>query len=114
MVYPSFQHYHAPNLKTWHSQYTKRITVIVFPLMLGQLVLGIVMVASLDLLAIIRLILVIATWLTTLVIFVPLHNKIDATDEVQKAVKALIKKNWIRTGLWSLLLVLSWVEHFIF
>ena len=47
----------------------------------------------------------ILTWLTTAVIFVPLHRKLGKTHD-PSAINRLIKLNWIRTILWSTAAVL--------
>ena len=38
VIYPSFSYYKQEDLFKWHETYTKRIAVIVIPLMLGQLI----------------------------------------------------------------------------
>ncbi|MEM8927880.1 MAG: hypothetical protein AAGC45_06740 [Bacteroidota bacterium] len=112
VIYPSFQHYRPTEFKIWHSRYTKRVTYVVLPLMLGQLVLGTIQATSFDVLPVFKLIFILATWLVTFVFFVPLHNKMDKTEEIQDGTKALVKQNWVRTGLWSLIFVISVVQYF--
>ncbi len=41
VIYPSFLYYDATDLKKWHSIYTGRITFVVLPLMLTQLLVAI-------------------------------------------------------------------------
>ncbi|MEO0572965.1 MAG: hypothetical protein AAF039_14755 [Bacteroidota bacterium] len=113
IIYPGFQYYHPNHLKTWHSKYTKRVTLVVLPLMLGQLILGTVQVASFHLLDLLKFGLILTTWLVTFVIFIPLHNKIATIEETRQVTNALVKKNWLRTGLWSLIFILSVLKHFI-
>ena len=38
VIYPSFLYYEQDNLKRWHEKYTQKITYVVLPLMMGQLI----------------------------------------------------------------------------
>jgi hypothetical protein len=50
---------------------------------------------------------IVACWLITFAYAVPLHRRIDQDNEMELAVKSLIKVNWYRTILWSLVFVLQ-------
>ena len=77
IVYPSFLHYSNANLNTWHQVYTKRLAVIVIPLMLGQLTLAVIqLIYNATIENIIILILILAIWISTFLQFVPIHNYI--------------------------------------
>ena len=108
IVYPSFLHYDATNLIKWHRQYTSRFTFIVMPLMLGQLGISIYqLIMEINLYTVLSLIIIILIWLSTFLQFVPIHAKISNGNVTQKMLDSLIKKNWIRTFLWTALFLYS-------
>ena len=113
VIYPSFLFYEVENLKKWHFKYTRMVTLIVLPLMLGQLITGIMGAVSEVSLSSIKLVLILSTWAITFTLFVPLHNKIDSTDQIVDVTESLVKRNWIRTGIWSAVFVISLVQHLI-
>ena len=112
VIYPSFGFYETANLKIWHTKYTMAITIVVLPLMSGQLITNAIDVFALNHLSIIKFILVLLTWLTTFIIFVPLHNKINRSVKPSAIAQQLVNKNWIRTTLWTVILALSLVQSF--
>lgn len=108
VVYPSFLYFDKENLVKWHQQYTKGLSIIVVPLMVGQLsisILQLVQLPSLEM--IIHLIMVSAVWVSTFVQFVPIHTKITNHKATEKLLKQLVIKNWLRTFLWTLILCFS-------
>ncbi len=109
VIYPSFRYYELPNLKAWHDLYTKRITVVVMPLMLVQLSLSVFSFIKdvNDPIQILDTLLVVLTWVSTFLIFVPLHGLITREKHVTSSVKKLIKYNWLRTILWSVIYLLT-------
>ena len=112
VIYPSFSFYSEANIKKWHRLYTSRITIVVLPLMLSQLLLYIyTSITQSDIIDYISLCLVVLTWLTTFLIFVPLHSNIEAQHDTVFSRKRLTKTNWIRTVLWSLILIISLIFY---
>ena len=110
VIYPSFTHYSFENMKTWHRIYTKRMTIVVFPLMLGQLVLGSInMYATTSTVNTIKIILMLIVWVLTFVIFVPLHKAVDITSEykLKDILQKLVLKNWYRTIVWSIIFMIT-------
>ena len=108
IVYPSFLHYQAKDLINWHSEYTSRFTFIVMPLMLGQLVISIYqLIMEINLYTSLSLIIIILIWVSTFLQFVPIHGKISKGEVSQKLLVSLVKKNWIRTFLWTVLFLYS-------
>ncbi|MEL7222231.1 MAG: hypothetical protein AAGJ93_12985 [Bacteroidota bacterium] len=112
VVYPGFCYYSEANIKRWHPKYTLQITYIVLPLMVSQLGVSVYLAfqqtASVT---IINLALVLATWLVTFLVSVPLHAAIDKELDSTLARKKLVQTNWIRTILWTLILVLSILSY---
>lgn len=106
IIYPSFLYYTKTNLLSWHQKYTTQIAIIVIPLMLAQLISAIVFVLhSLNTTHTVSLLIVLFLWIFTFLAFAPLHFKISEGKADQNLLKLLIQRNWIRTFLWSFLLV---------
>lgn len=108
IIYPSFNYYNETNLVKWHQLYTKRVTVIVLPLMMLQLILGILhLILEFYWYTVLSLLLIIALWLLTFVVFVPLHMSIDNNTMQKGTCEKLVEKNKFRTFLWSFLFLLT-------
>jgi DMSO reductase anchor subunit len=108
VVYPGFNYSSEADIKRWHPLYTVKITYIVLPLMVSQLgvcIYSVVHIASWQNLLLLAL--VVATWGVTFVVSVPLHAAIDRVADSTQARKKLVQTNWIRTIIWTLILVLS-------
>ena len=106
VIYPSFLHYTTENLYSWHQKYTSRIAIMVVPLMLFQLIYGLIILFYFPTINhFIYLALVIFLWVFTFLTFAPLHNKISNRNINNKLLTSLIYRNWIRTFLWSFLLI---------
>lgn len=103
IVYPSFLYYDKENLIIWHRKYTSLIGYIVGPLMLAQLGISIYQIInSITVNNAINLLLIIAIWIVTFLQFVPIHTNISKGNVNKKMLLSLVKKNWSRTVLWSL------------
>jgi len=108
IVYPGFLHYNFKDLLIWHKSYTSRISFIVMPLMLGQLGISIYQLTiEVDLYTVLSLIIIAVIWISTFFQFVPIHAEISKGIVNQKMLKSLVKKNWIRTFLWTVLFLYS-------
>lgn len=108
IVYPSFLFYNKENLVHWHNVYTKRIAVIVVPLMLIQLVISILnTIVSFSIINLTIGLLVLFLWVFTFKSFAPVQFKISENRFQQTQLQQLVNKNWIRTIIWSLILGLS-------
>jgi hypothetical protein len=104
IIYPSFNYYKPENLFKWHQKYTTRLAFVVIPLMLSQLVLAIVAVFyQLNIVSSCSLLIVLSLWIFTFTSFAPLHHKISEGNTNQSLLQLLIRRNWIRTFLWSFL-----------
>lgn len=104
LIYPSFEHYPKLQLVTWHTRYTPRIGYIVMPLMLGQLGMYLYQVIrNFDYGVLINLVLVILIWTSTFVQFVPIHSQMATYDDPIPYTKQLVRLNWTRTVLWSII-----------
>ena len=112
VIYPSFSYYSSANLFNWYKKYTKRVTIIVLPLMFSQLIITIIQLWNIqDWYTIISLLVLVILWLLTFLIFVPLHQSIDNNAPIENVCFKLESKNWIRTLLWTLLFTISIVHY---
>jgi len=105
VIYPSFRWIQKEALTDWHSTYTFRVSFVIIPLMLTQLILSIVTVVSPSRQPIDGMILalVIIAWILTFFVSVPLHRKIEEGRDTERAISELINTNWPRTIVWSLI-----------
>jgi hypothetical protein len=72
--------------------------------MTGQLIVsGIQLWQGFSLYSLGSVVIVIFLWVFTFLQFVPLHKSIGPNQICSNIPNRLVKKNWIRTGLWSLL-----------
>lgn len=130
VIYPQFADIAGGStFKIYHQRYTMRITWVVLPLMVTELLTATAIcmlpllgdqcsgVIALDPLGTIPpgrawagLSLVGAAWLLTGLVAVPLHTTLEQGFDEQ-AHQALLRVNWFRTVIWSLrgLLVSSWM-----
>ena len=108
IIYPSFIHYESNKLLIWHTIYTKKIALIVLPLMLGQLCVSMFQVyqnQNLD--TVLYSAIVIFLWVITLTKFAPMHGQISEGRTDKEFLQKLVRLNWIRTSLWFLLFLLT-------
>jgi len=113
VVYPSFLYYKREHLIRWHKKYTTNISILVVPLMLSQLVLAVFEIfTNYSLLTILYFLLVICSWLITFLIFVPIHSKISTNTHTREILKKLVSYNWLRTIIWSIIMVVTFINIF--
>lgn len=112
IIYPGFLHYSSKDLIKWHREYTSRFTYIVMPLMLGQLCIAIYqLILEIDAYTVISLIIIVLIWLSTFLLFVPIHSKISKGNVNEKLLNQLVYKNWMRTFLWTVLFLYSMLSN---
>ena len=108
VVYPGLCYYNDVDIKRWHPVYTNRITVIVLPLMVGQLaVYSVAAYLHPSYVSIGLLTLVLLTWGLTVLLAVPLHNVVGSAAPCQQERQQLVKVNWLRTVLWTIIFIIS-------
>ena len=113
IIYPGFVFYTSTDLVKWHAAYTARIAVIVAPLMLLQVILvAIQLFENMQFYTVLSAGLVGLVWLLTFVYFVPQHQKIADNRFSQKVLTQMVTVNWIRTALWTLLLLSSLMAYY--
>lgn len=100
--YPSFLDLSINDFINFHKNYVSRITIIVFPIMVLELILGFILfwnIKNISTILIATSILFI--FISTLLIQVPLHQKVEKKYDRYLLIQ-LIKSNWIRTILWTI------------
>jgi len=106
IVYPGFSFYKNQDLLRWHSYYTPRITIVVAPLMFAQIgIAAYLLVFDYSLLNLIYTLLILSTWVSTFMYFVPLHQNIERQTALETSVKKLITGNWLRTFQWTIIFI---------
>ncbi len=111
IIYPSFIHHQPKRLLIWHTIYTKKIALIVLPLMLGQLCVAIFQVyqnQNLD--TVFYSAIVLFLWGITLTKFAPMHGQISEGRIDKEFLQKLVQLNWIRTLLWFLLFLTTLIK----
>ena len=111
IIYPSFLHFDTKNLIKWHRIYTSRFSIIVIPLMLGQLFISMYLfLLYVNAFTVLSIIIIILIWLSTFLQFVPIHTNISKGRVNEAMLVSLVNKNWIRTVLWTILFLYNFVQ----
>jgi len=118
LQYPGFQLINVSEFPKHHAFHTRRISyVVVLPMLLElgtSLLLLFIDFKQHNTINRIGFILVLAIWVSTFFIQVPLHNKLkNEAGNTANTVKRLVRTNWIRTFLWSLKTILVAVAIFL-
>ncbi|MEM9858762.1 MAG: hypothetical protein AAF843_15495 [Bacteroidota bacterium] len=112
IIYPSFQYIDKSQISEWHSKYTMLITIVVMPLMFGQVAFhGISLLKKVELLSAVQAVLIAVIWILTFLKAVPLHNQIQAGLNLDQNITSLIQWNWPRTVLWSVVFLISFWQY---
>ncbi len=105
--YPSFFAVSPARFSAFHRDHVARISVLVVPLMLGELAssIALVMVGAATSLheweRWLGVMLVAGAWASTFFVQVPLHDRLSRGYD-ERAICLLVRTNWVRTALWSL------------
>lgn len=111
VIYPSFQFYSENDLLPWHEKYMLGISFVVIPLMFGQLITAILqLIHDRNFYSIVSMMLITLVWISTFTQFVPLHDAIASDKATKPLLEELVFKNWIRTGLWTLIFLLTFIK----
>ncbi len=106
IIYPSFLRIESQQFVAWHKKYTHRITYIVMPLMLAQIILSILdLIGEITIYGVLSLLVLIALWALTFLVAIPVHKQLDNGKSIE-AIHSLLKVNALRTILWTAELIL--------
>ncbi len=101
--YPSFMFLDHLTFKTAMKHHQDRISWVIVPLMLTELLLAVMaVVRDVSTYNVTILNIVIMIWLVTFTIQVPLHSKLLLEGFNEKRIHRLVRTNWIRTLLWTI------------
>ncbi len=110
IVYPGFSYYDEQRLRSWHKKYTTYITVIVMPLMIGQVAMHLIdIIKAFTLIKLIAAIMILIVWCITFLYAIPLHQKIAKGKDIDTTILSLLRINWYRTILWTLVFCLRFM-----
>lgn len=100
--YPSFAYVNVGDFSEFHSFHSSRISILVVPLMISELVLSFYLLQqNFSIFRTIILVLVILIWCSTFFLSVPIHNQL-AIGKDDNLIRSLVITNWFRTILWTL------------
>ena len=106
--YPSFHFIEKELYTAFQKFHMNKISIIVIPIMLAELITGIMLFldkSSKSPFLTISIIILVLIWLITGVFFTKAHNELIAGYQ-ELVVNQLVAMNWIRTLLWTLRLLL--------
>lgn len=109
--YPTFEFISTDIFLAFYHHHTSAITVIVIPLMLGELGLGLYLARQYgwSFIWLIPFIMVLFVWLSTFLIQVPIHNQLGLGKDTA-LIQKLVQTNWIRTVLWTIKAI--WISYY--
>ena len=109
--YPSFYFIRKDIFVSFQKFHTDKITIIVAPVMLIELITGILLIymeTNIDIVLTISIFILIAIWVLTAIYFYKAHQKLMSGYN-EEIINQLIKLNWIRTILWTFRLILFFI-----
>ena len=113
ILYPTLSLLPESILKPVHQLHMNRISLLVIPLMSCEIMLiayrWITHLGS-DAFFMIQSALIGMVWISTFLIQVPLHNRIESQLSLKSDCQKLVHTNWLRTILWSLSLLVGVVH----
>lgn len=113
--YPSFRFVDETKFVEFEKFHSQKITYIVLPLMIVELITSAYLVYLNPLHAVLHfnLLCVLIVWTTTFLFSVPCHNQL-MNGKDQKVINSLVKTNWPRTVFWTFktLILLSLILNY--
>lgn len=102
VIYPSFMHVSKAEFRGWHKKYVERISSVVIPLMLVQMILIVRLVVTQPRIShCLMLSGLIIIWISSFSLAVPFHKVLQNRGKDKEVIKRLVQTNWIRTILWT-------------
>ena len=112
IIYPVFLYITEDQFRIWHKIYCKRISYFVLPLMIAQLFESATACFFIGShLEWIKLGCVLSAWIFTFLISAPCHQNLTKYGKVEREISKLISTNWYRTWIWSVVLVISYLQY---
>ena len=103
IIYPGLRHIPSSAFVDYHRWYTLKITALVLPLMVGEIIfLGVWWwTRAGQTLPYVATLAVAVVWLSTFKLQVPIHKRLQHGKD-KTLIRRLVATNWIRTAGWSL------------
>ncbi|OAV43799.1 hypothetical protein [Lewinella sp. 4G2] len=114
VIYPVFLRMQRSDFVSWHPVYTRRVTFVVMPIMLGQLALYAYLCLSppTEWNVVANSTLILIAWGLTFFGAVPLHAALDGPDDHLPLSSRLLRINAARTLVWTLVWAFTMVARF--
>ena len=112
--YPGFQFIESNKFQSFSQFHQTGMTYIVGPVMIAELILSLALLWQYKDSAVLTLfIIVLLTWLSTFLVSVPLHTKLNSGFDAS-VIQKLVQTNWPRTLLWTLKagLMVYWIGSY--
>lgn len=115
--YPMFARVVGEQSRKYTLEHQQRTTLVVGPLMLVELAAALLIAVHPPMgigrpVAVVGLAMVLAIWLSTALVQMPLHARLSRDGHDPAVIDALVRTNWARTALWSARALLSvWMLH---
>ena len=109
--YPSFHFIRKDIYVSFQKLHTDKIAIIVAPVMLIELITGILLIymeTNINIVLIVSLVILLAIWILTAIYFYKAHQNLMSGYN-KEIINQLIKLNWIRTVLWTFRLILFFI-----
>ena len=103
--YPSFLQIDKSLFFDFHAKHTNMMTVLVGPIMIGELLLSLYLSQNFERFWLIQTSLAIILFALTFLVSVPIHNQL-ANGFDENLIRKLISTNWPRTIIWTIKAVL--------
>ena len=105
--YPSFHYINKLSFTNFHNFHERRISIIVMPLMLIELITSIALYIHnmWSIIFALNLLIVGLIWCSTFFVQVPIHSILSEKKD-KNLIEKLVNTNWIRTFLWSIRMLL--------
>lgn len=105
--YPSFHYIDKLSFTNFHNFHERRISIIVMPLMLIELITSIALYIHnmWSIIFALNLLIVVLIWCSTFFVQVPIHSILSEKKD-KNLIEKLVNTNWIRTFLWSIRMLL--------
>ena len=105
--YPSFHYIDKLSFKNFHNFHERRISIIVMPLMIIELITSIALYIHnmWSIVFTLNLLVVVLIWCSTFFVQVPIHSILSQKKD-KDLIEKLVNTNWIRTFLWSMRMLL--------
>jgi hypothetical protein len=103
IIYPGLSRIPPKGFVNYHRWYMIRISTIVLPLMICELIItiGWLMLENYSFYSLVSAFLVVIIWLSTFVLQVPIHKHLQLGKD-HACIRRLVATNWIRTIAWSM------------